>query len=458
MRRLTIAAALLALAAAASPAEAATLVNRDGKLTYAAAGAKPVSVSFTYGNTDYVGVLPQPADEDPITTFTGCTVSYDTFTYYTCPGVKSIVATGGSGDDDFQPQDLAVPITVDGGAGDDYLVGGKSADILLGGPGDDNLIGEAGDTVRGGSGVDSAVYRPPGNQAGPVRITLDDVADDGTAGDQVNFFSDIENVDADGRFAFGGTLPVYGPVTLTGTEGANDLAGSSGPDVIAGAGGIDTLEGKGGDDVLLARDGFADRVHCGAGTDTAVVDALDEVSDTCEIVQREGVLPAKAGDDTPPRIAWLSGLAISAEDDHGIASVRWFAGQRLLCTVTAAPFDCALKAQLEDVGLTTITVIATDTAAQTTSLVKAVTVERFMPTAVTLKVKRSGRRYTASGIVRLPAGVPCSGSVTVVGRTATLRRDCSYRVVVPRSAKYVAKFLGTDGLAPRASKAVKRSG
>jgi hypothetical protein len=55
------------------------------------------------------------------------------------------------------------------------------------------------------------------------------------------------------------------------------VLGGSGPDRIAGGRGRDVLRGNGGDDVIDARDGAADRVNCGAGTDTVLADAADRV-------------------------------------------------------------------------------------------------------------------------------------------------------------------------------------
>jgi hypothetical protein len=49
----------------------------------------------------------------------------------------------------------SIPTTIDGGAGDDLLVGGTGAVTLRGGPGNDNLVGGAGaEALRGGEGSD----------------------------------------------------------------------------------------------------------------------------------------------------------------------------------------------------------------------------------------------------------------------------------------------------------------
>jgi hypothetical protein len=464
MRRLAIAAALLACAVTTAEAQAATLVNSGGRLTYTASGSAPVSVSFSYGGAFGLSVIPQDTNRDPVTV-TGCTTAYDTFVMYTCEGVTAVSFTGGSGDDTVWTSELSVPLVADGGAGDDQLEGGKAADSLSGGAGDDYLSGETGDTVGGGPGVDSAYYAAPGTnmfpgpQIGPVNLTLDGIADDGVAGDKVNFLADVEDIDADVRGEWDDEHPLstYGPVTLVGTDAGNHLTGSSGADTITGGGGIDVLDGMAGDDTLLARDGLADRVRCGEGIDTAIVDAFDQVSDTCETVLVSG----KAGvDDAPPRIAWRPGsaLGIAAEDDRGIATVQWLDDDRVICTVTAAPFDCDYRPRIEDVGANTITAVATDTAGQTASITTTRTVARFKPVAVSLRVKRSGRRYVANGKVTLPAGIPCSGTIAVGKRTAKLARACSFRIVVPRSTKYVASYLGTEAIAPQRSKAVRARG
>ena len=50
-----------------------------------------------------------------------------------------------------------------------------------------------------------------------------------------------------------------------------------------------------GNDTIDARDGEADQVDCGVGTDKAIVDALDTVAN-CEAVDIGGAAPAGPGD------------------------------------------------------------------------------------------------------------------------------------------------------------------
>jgi Ca2+-binding RTX toxin-like protein len=63
------------------------------------------------------------------------------------------------------------------------------------------------------------------------------------------------------------------------------LFGEQGNDVLVGGENHDRLFGGSGDDHLDARDGYADRVVCGSGTDVATVDAKDTVSADCETVK-----------------------------------------------------------------------------------------------------------------------------------------------------------------------------
>jgi hypothetical protein len=179
----------------------------------------------------------------------------------------------------------AWPATLSGTPGADTLSGGPAADVLSGFAGDDRLRGGGGDDVldggpgnddlAGGAGTDAASY----GGAGAVRVTIDDLADDGAAGEHDNVQVDVEDV-------YGGN---QGDV-LTGSAGSNTLDGGAGPDTLTGAAGADDLFGALGDDRLFARDGVADGVDCGDGFDTAIVDERDHVSG-CEAVDRRPAVP-----------------------------------------------------------------------------------------------------------------------------------------------------------------------
>jgi Ca2+-binding RTX toxin-like protein len=70
---------------------------------------------------------------------------------------STVSVLGGRGNDTFTVQSSAagVPTALDGGAGDDVLIGNAQGNILIGGAGNDILVGGAGDdTLQGGGGRD----------------------------------------------------------------------------------------------------------------------------------------------------------------------------------------------------------------------------------------------------------------------------------------------------------------
>ena len=75
-----------------------------------------------------------------------------------------LVIQGGAGDDDITATTLpadVVKLTLDGGAGDDTLLGSQGADILIGGEGNDFIFGDNGnDTAFMGSGNDVFQWDP----------------------------------------------------------------------------------------------------------------------------------------------------------------------------------------------------------------------------------------------------------------------------------------------------------
>jgi hypothetical protein len=103
------------------------------------------------------------------------------------------------------------------------------------------------------------------------------------------------------------------PVRVSGGEGDDTIDGGFGPDLleggpgadtIAGGAGADTVSGDAGDDAIDVRDGIADAVNCGDGSDTASIDLADPtdlaVSGGCETVLTEDTPPGDGPPDTPP--------------------------------------------------------------------------------------------------------------------------------------------------------------
>jgi hypothetical protein len=93
--------------------------------------------------------------------------------------------------------------------------------------------------------------------------------------------------DGNDRFeALGVNVPISvaggdGNDELRTSNGADVLAGGLGNDVMRGNAGIDDYFGETGDDLIEARDGRAERISCGAGTDDARNDFADIIAE-CE--------------------------------------------------------------------------------------------------------------------------------------------------------------------------------
>lgn len=71
------------------------------------------------------------------------------------------VNAGGSEDRVSVAQEVSIPVTMRGGAGDDFLLGGGGPDKLIGGEGSDRLVGGRGDDrLFGGEGKDTLIGGP----------------------------------------------------------------------------------------------------------------------------------------------------------------------------------------------------------------------------------------------------------------------------------------------------------
>lgn len=196
---------------------------------------------------------------------------------------------------------------VDGGSGNDVLIGGTAINVLTGGAGHDSLDGDAAndtldggagdDDLTGGAGTDLATYA---TRSAPVDVVLDGGGGNGEAGEDDTIHLDVESITGGG-----------GDDTLRGGPNADTLSGGLGTDVLKGEAGNDTLNGDGGDDILDGGAG-ADTHNGGTGFDladygtrtTAVTADLDGVADDGETVEADNIKPdieeidGGSGDDT----------------------------------------------------------------------------------------------------------------------------------------------------------------
>jgi hypothetical protein len=187
------------------------------------------------------------------------------------------------------------------------------------------------DLIDGGPGYDTTQdWSTPENldNQPSVDITLDGAANDGRPGEGDN----VVNIEKFSMYVVGRLVGsdaaedfnIYnpantGPSTLIGNGGDDRLIGNDFDDTVDGGAGTDHVEGgmgndsvtggpgqdtiygdatassctwyscqiPFGNDVIYARDGEADNIDCGIGTDKAIVDAIDVVAN-CETVDSAG--------------------------------------------------------------------------------------------------------------------------------------------------------------------------
>ncbi len=150
-----------------------------------------------------------------------------------------------------------------GGDGDDILVGAEWNDTLNGGAGNDTLNGGPGaDILDGGEGDDWAEY-----EGSPAGVTINLASGTGMGGDaQGDSLRNIENI---GGSSHNDTLTGDDKNNrLYGRRGNDTLDGGAGNDTLRGGVGADTLNGGTGNDTLRGGPG-ADTLDGGAGEDWA---------------------------------------------------------------------------------------------------------------------------------------------------------------------------------------------
>jgi Ca2+-binding RTX toxin-like protein len=157
-------------------------------------------------------------------------------------GAGNDILTGGLGDDGIQ-----------GRGGADTMTASLGADDLDGGEGDDTFVADpSSDDYVGGAGTDTVDYSARLNA---VDVTINNVANDGRAGENDNVHTDVERV-------LGGA----NDDDLTGSAGDNLLSGGPGDDKLNGLGGVDRLFGDQDQDQLYGSAG-EDTLYGGAGLD-----------------------------------------------------------------------------------------------------------------------------------------------------------------------------------------------
>lgn len=244
---------------------------------------------------------------------------------------------------------LATAVHIDGGAGDDRLVGPEAIGAwFVDGPGNDAMTGgsfpdrfesdrrDGSDTMAGGGPpplVDADYFLPGHDEvfyerSRPLRVLLDGRPNDGARGERDNVLS-IEGVwtgagddvvigNAGAEYMFGGAgrdllrgnggadrliggdklrrrsdIPLGSADRLEGGAGPDVLDGQGGRDLLVGGSGRDTIDGGRGADRIRSGDSDRDWVLCGRGFDRLAASAADVTMRGCE--QAQGASSAAEG-------------------------------------------------------------------------------------------------------------------------------------------------------------------
>jgi Ca2+-binding RTX toxin-like protein len=187
---------------------------------------------------------------------------------------------------------------LEGQEGDDFLDGGPEADVVFGGAGNDDLFGtDVGDNLQGGTGNDSYTIVADGVSVMEAADGGNDTVLSRTLG--YTLPDNVENLTLLAGISVTGTGNALSN-EITGNGAANSLQGLDGDDTISGRAGNDDLLGGGGND-LLKGDAGNDVLDGGEGNDTLIA------------VQTGDVLQGGAGDDT----YYVSNTAAHIFEDPG---------------------------------------------------------------------------------------------------------------------------------------------
>lgn len=240
---------------------------------------------------------------------------------YLAGGADNDMLFGNNGDD-----------VLDGGTGADNLAGGDGSDALLGADGGDTLFGESGSDYLSGDMGDDTLW---GDSASLSLAEQDgnDYLDGGVGNDML-----VGQGGADTLIGGAGNDSLYGEASDTpaAVQGDDYLDGGTGDDILIGGGGDDTIYGGDDNDTLDGDiNGLADALYGndylegGAGDDTLIGnggadtllggDGLDrlygEAADTPDGVQGDDSLDGGAGDDILAGCGGADTLAGGGGDD-----------------------------------------------------------------------------------------------------------------------------------------------
>ena len=227
--------------------------------------------------------------------------------------VERIVVQARGGNDNVAMGPDFVPVTLDGGDGNDWLAGGPTGDSILGGNGNDTLQGgEGNDTLLGGAGddlADGGIYNDPGDSivggdGDDISVNADNPGGNESPYTLVNGVLTIRGRAAINDQIYAGNIGFdYNGITiwtnappatrivilgLGGDDGLQiegstsaQLEGGDGNDSLWGGSGRNTVLGGNGND-SVGGGPLKDTIDGGAGTDTLFITAGGDVLTSIE--------------------------------------------------------------------------------------------------------------------------------------------------------------------------------
>ena len=172
--------------------------------------------------------------------------------------------------------------TLDGGDGEDFITGNAGNDRIRGGAGNDTLRGFEGDDILDGQSGDDNLNGMDGNDVirggvGKDQIvggSGDDSLDGGRNDDSINGNSGNDSIVGDhgNDFISAGD----GNNTVYGGDGNDTILSEGGDDIVVAGDGNDLINTDGGNDLILGGDGN-DSVQAGGGNDTILGGDGDDV-------------------------------------------------------------------------------------------------------------------------------------------------------------------------------------
>ncbi|WP_169981063.1 calcium-binding protein [Tautonia rosea] len=229
--------------------------------------------------------------------------------YFPWQSVNRVVVNGLGGNDQITNNSI-LPSELNGGSGNDTLIGGWMNDVLSGGPGNDRLEGRSGDDgLNGGSGNDTYVFS--GNANLGRDTIIEEVSRDT---DTLDFsrYGHTVNLDLN-QTGWQDVLPYFPgddirsaplALNLTTNSGIENVLGSPQKDFLRGNTRGNRLVGNGGDDILDGRWGN-DTLIGGHGNDTYAFSSLTDDRGTNRIIELSG-----QGRDTIDFSGMSGGIAI----------------------------------------------------------------------------------------------------------------------------------------------------